>query len=124
MLQKIQKLEKRRQDIISEMFSINEMVWGSFCLIHVKCGKKYCKCNTGKLHPHHRMSWRENGKSISRAVPKEEHEWIEEMTGNYRKFRELRKQLIEIEDNIKSFLDTYEEGVVKKTRKGKSYLVI
>lgn len=122
MLKKIQTLEKTRQGVISELLAMKKMVWGSFCLIHVKCGKKYCQCSMGKLHPHRRMSWRENGKSISRAVPKEEHEWIEEMTGNYRKFRELRRKLQGIDEDINTLLDTYEEGVVKKTRKGKLYL--
>jgi len=124
MFKKIQSLENKRQKVISELSKIKRMVWGSFCLIHVKCGRKECKCNRGELHPHQRMSWRENGKGISRAVPKEEYEWIDEMTGNYRKFRELRRELNQIDEEIKTILDSYEETVVKKTRKGKSYLEI
>ena len=125
MLKKIKSLEKNRQEVFSEMLSMKKMVWGSFCLIYVKCGKKYCQCAAGeKLHPHRRMSWRENGKGISRAVPKEEYEWIEQMTDNYKKFRELRRQLNEIDEQMKSLLDVYEEEIVKKTRKGKLYLDI
>lgn len=124
MLSKIKALEKKRLNLCSELLSIKKMVWGSFCLIYVKCGNKNCQCATGKLHPHQRMSWRENGKAISRAVPKEEHEWIEEMTGNYRRFRELRRELNEINEKMNSLLDAYEETVVKKTRKGKQYLKI
>ena len=122
MVKKIQSLEKKRQKVLSELFLMKEMVWGSFCLIHVKCGKKYCQCATGKLHPHRRMSWRENGKALSRAVPKDEYEWIDEMTGNYRRFRELRRELNEINEEMNTLLDGYEEIVVKKTRKGKAYL--
>lgn len=124
MFKKIKLLEKKHQDVLSELASMKKMVWGSFCLIHVKCGKKYCHCATGKLHPHWRMSWKENGKAISRAVPKEEHPWIEKMTDNYKKFRELRRHLNEINEEIKALLDAYEEHCVKKTRKGKLYLEI
>jgi hypothetical protein len=124
MLRKLRALEKKRQSIMLELLSMNKMVWGSFCLIHVKCGTKGCQCATGKLHPHHRMSWRENGKDLSRAVPKEEYEWIEKMTGNYRKFKQLRKQLKELTGEMNTLLDTYVELVVKKTRKGKEYLEI
>ena len=119
MLRKIQSLERKRLKVLAEIFLVKKMVWGSFCLIHVKCGKKYCQCATGKLHPHWRMSWRENGKAISRAVPKEEYEWIKEMTGNYRRVRELRRELNAINEEMNKRLDQYEEHIVKKTRKGK-----
>lgn len=124
MLKKIQILEKNRQNILSEILSMKKMVWGSFCLIHVKCGNPNCQCAKGKLHPHRRMSWRENGKSISRAVPKEEYAWIEEMTGNYRKVKELRRKLNEIHEEMNTLLDHSDESIVKKTRKGKPYLDI
>ena len=124
MLKNMQVLEKERQEVLSELFSMKKMVWGSFCLIHVKCGKAYCQCAKGKLHPHQRMSWRENGKSISRAVPKEEHAWIEEMTENYRRFKELRRRLNAINEEMNALLDTFEDSVVKKTRKGKVYLEV
>ena len=46
------------------------------------------------------------------------------MTDNYKKFRELRRHLNEINEEIKALLDAYEEHCVKKTRKGKLYLEI
>lgn len=123
-LKKIKNKEERFQELLSKLFGLNSMVWGSFCLIHVKCGNKYCQCKDGKLHPHRRMSWREDGRGLSRAVPKEDYSWIEEMTGNYREFKKLRRELRSIEEEIDVLLDAYEEVVVKKTRKGRPYLEI
>ena len=40
MFEKIQEKEKKRQQLIAELFDLKEMVRGSFCTIHVKCGKK------------------------------------------------------------------------------------
>jgi len=124
MFEKIQEKEKKRQQLIAELFDLKEMVRGSFCTIHVKCGKKNCRCQNGQLHPHKRMSLRENGKSFSRAVPKEEYEWIMAMTGHYRRFQELRKEIDALEQEAKSLLDSYETQVVNQTKKGKSYLSI
>ena len=70
------------------------------------------------------MSWREDGKGLSRAVPKEEYDWIEEMTENYRTFKKIRRELRDLEKELELLLDTYEEIVVKKTRQGKAYLEI
>jgi len=124
MFEKIQEMEKKRQQLMLELFGLREMVRGSFCTIHVKCGKKYCRCQNGQLHPHQRMSLRENGKSFSRAVPKEEYEWIATMTGNYRRFQKLRKEIDALEEETKRLLDSYETHVVNQTKKGKSYLSV
>jgi hypothetical protein len=118
------KLEKKRQKLITKLFSIKEMVQGSFCLIHVRCGKKRCQCNQGKLHPHYRMSMRRNGKQLSRAVPKEEHAWIAEMTDNYREYRRILKALNVIEQEAKELLNMHEQELIQKSSKDKSYLVI
>jgi hypothetical protein len=119
---KVLELEKRRQQLVAELFSIAEMVQGSFCLIHVRCGKPHCRCNQGELHPHYRMSMRRNDKQVSRAVPKEEHVWIARATENYQKYRQIRKMLNALEEKIKSLLGVHEEKLVEKSSKGKSYL--
>ena len=124
MLKKIHALEKKRQKILEEVLSTKKMVWGSFCLIHVKCGNPNCRCARGELHPHQRMSWRENGRGISRAVPKEEYAWIEEMTENYKNVRELRRALNTLNEEMNALLDQLEEHIVKKTRKGRVYLEV
>jgi len=121
-LKKIQEKEMRRREFISLLLENKKMVKGSFCQIFVKCGKKNCWCVNGKGHSHWRMSLREQGKSFSRAVPIEEYEWIKEMTGNYRIFKKMRKQLVKLEKEIQILLDRYENACVNQSKKGKSYL--
>ncbi len=120
--QKIQEKENKRQKLLSSLLENKEMVRGSFCQIFVKCGRATCWCTKGKGHPHKRMSLREGGKNFSRAVPKEDHVWVEEMTNNFREYREKRRQLGKLENEIRKLLDQLEEKCVKKTKKGKSYL--
>jgi hypothetical protein len=120
-IKKIQILEKKRLKTISNILVERKMVRGSFCEIHIKCGKN-CRCNNGQGHTHKRMSLRENGKSFSRAVPREEYEWIQEMTDNYREYRALRRQLAKTDEEISSLLDQYESAIVERYKKGKAYL--
>lgn len=121
-LKKIKENEKQRQRLISHLTNGRPMVKGSFCQIHVKCGKKNCHCNTGKGHSHWRMSLKENGVQFSRAVPAEEYEWVSKTTASYREFKNLRKQLQEIENRCKKLLDLYEGICLKQSKKGKKYL--
>lgn len=121
-LRKIEENEKKRQELILHLTDGTAMVKGSFCQIHVKCGKKNCHCNKGKGHSHWRMSLKENGMQFSRAVPSEDYEWVSTMTANYREFKNLRKQLQKIENKSKKLLDLYESSCLKQSKKGKKYL--
>jgi hypothetical protein len=123
-LQKIQLIEKERQELISQLSIDWQMVKGSFCQIFVKCGRKACWCYQEKGHPHKRMSLHEYGKNYSRAVPAEDYEWVEKMTTNYRRYRLIRRQLSKLENEIKRLIDQHEEKILKKTKKGKTYLEI
>lgn len=123
-MKKILRKEKERQDLITELMSFEKMVQGSFCCIHVKCGKNYCACNKGKLHPHWRMSISRDGQSYSRAVPKEDYVWIKEMTENYKNFRNIRRKINKLDREIMKLINEYEKKLTKKTIKGKEYLKV
>lgn len=118
---KVLSLERKRQNLISQVLVDREMVRGSFCEIRFKC-KKTCNCNEGRGHTHKRMSLREQGKSYSRAVPREDYEWIQKMTDNFREYRNIRKELAKLDKGIHELLNQYEDGVVAKYKKGKPYL--
>lgn len=120
--EKLLILEKRRRELLEELFSITEMVQGSFCLIYVKCGRASCRCNRGQLHPHYRMSMRREGKQLSRAVPKEERTWITEATDNYRRYRRIMKAIKVVEAQIGELLKRHEIELIRKSSKNKRYL--
>jgi hypothetical protein len=120
--EKLLILEKKRQELIEELFLITEMVQGSFCLIHVKCGNDYCRCNHGQLHPHYRMSMRRDGKQLSRAVPKEEHGWITGVTNNFRQYRRIVRAIKVIEKKIMDLIEKHAKELVLKSSKNKPYL--
>jgi hypothetical protein len=69
------------------------------------------------------MSMRRNGKQVSRAVPKEKHTWIAEMTNNFREYCKILKELNVIEDETKKLLNMHGKELIQKSSKDKPYLM-
>jgi hypothetical protein len=122
---RIKNAEKKRQSIISTLLDASSMLRGSYALVHTKCGRDNCWCNQEeKGHPHSRITWSEQGQGVTRKVPSEDIAWIQEVTSNYKEFRRLRRELLQLEDQIKMLFDAFEDDLIRKTRKGKSYLEV
>lgn len=122
---KIQRLEHHRARVVSELLKVRVMLRGSFTVVHTKCGKPNCWCmDQKKGHPHARLTWSEQGRPVTRKVPRDNISWIRDVTDAYRRFRLLRRQLNRLEVEIKQLLDEIEKTVTKETRKGKDFLTV
>ena len=64
---------------------------------------KLCVMGQGKEGPYYNLQCRENGKSVSRYVPRDHVEAVKENTRNHRKFRRL--------------VDQYAQEIITRTRK-------
>ena len=68
-----------------------------------KCGKPYCRC-TQPEHPGHGPSWmltrKVDSKTRTRNVPQQALEQTHRQMKEYRRFRDLVKQMIEINDAL------------------------
>ena len=60
---------------------------------------------------------------ITRKVPSVELSRIRNLTENYRRFRALRRCLMEINTQIKQILDNYETAMFNAIREGLPFLV-
>lgn len=118
----LNKLLERKNNIISQLLNTKIMFRGSLVHVHTKCGKDNCHCKNGKGHPHTRVSWRENGKNVTRKAPKQHLDWIKKMIDNYQKFRTLRKELKDINSKIKQILDCLQTELINKARKDEIFL--
>ena len=119
----IQMLEKKRESYLNELLKISNMVRGSYKESFCRCGKPNCWCSDKKSkgHSSHRISWTKNSKSKTKSIPKEEVEWIKEMTGNYRRYRKIRSKLQILNNDLKILLDNLEEEIIMHTEKLKNY---
>ena len=118
----IKSKELKRQQLISTLLDINKMIRGSYSVVSTKCGKPNCWCIEGDGHQHARITWTEKGKGNTRAVPNEDDQWLTDMTETYRNFRKLRQDLAALEFDMKNYLNTLEQEIINKTRKGRLYL--
>lgn len=109
--------------LLKELRDVQYMVRGTYCSNYRRCGKPNCWCSKeGMGHPYHRITWSKNAKLGSMVIPKEDVEWIKEMTRNYREFRQLRAKLRLKTNEFKKILDTLEEEIIAKTKKRRDYL--
>lgn len=120
--QQLKQLQKHRDQLLKDAFAVNLMIPGSFNEVYRKCGKPNCWCRDQSGHPLKRITWSEKGVVKSKAIPEQDVEWIEKATSNYREFRRKRRQILELEKNLKAILDAHEEEVVKKSRMLRDYL--
>jgi hypothetical protein len=121
-LDRIKELEKQRTRIVKQILSIHLMLPGAYKQVYCKCGKPNCWCNKKGGHLFRRITWSENGRSRTKAIPKEDINWIQELTGNYREFQKKRRQIKELEGILKDLLVEHSRAVIEKSRQLRDYL--
>lgn len=119
---RLKKIEKQRTLLLSEFELISHMIRGTYVETHRKCGKSTCWCvKEIKGHPSYQISWTKDAKSRSKSIPREDSNWIKEMTSNYRKWRTTRSSIRKLEDELRILIDKLEDDIIKKTEKLKKY---
>jgi hypothetical protein len=110
--------------LVTEMTNVSVMVGASFGIAYRKCGKATCRCNSdeSKRHPVLRITFTENRKSKSRAIPKKDEQWVKEVTDNYRNFRQNFQQLRICENKLNDLLNQFEKSTKEKTKILRNYL--
>ena len=120
--ERIKHLQRRRYQLLREMLAFHLMIPGAFKEVYRKCGKQNCWCLDQPGHLLRRITWSEQGLSRSKAIPEQDVAWIERATSNYREYRSKRREILELEKNLKSLLDAHEKEVVRKSRLLRDYL--
>ncbi|GBE02660.1 hypothetical protein BMS3Bbin06_00497 [bacterium BMS3Bbin06] len=116
------KLETEKSRLIRQLKTIKKMIRGTYVQTHRKCGKPNCRCaKEVEGHPSYQISWTKDGRSRSKAIPKEDIPWIKEMTGNYKQWRTLRSKIRKLTDEERKLLDLEEEKLIQKTENLRNY---
>ncbi len=121
-LDRIKELEKQRTRILKQILSIGSMLPGAYKEVYCKCGKPNCWCNKKGGHLFRRITWSENGRSRTKAIPEEDISWIQELTGNYREFQRKRRRIKELEGLLKDLLGDHATTAIEKSRQSRDYL--
>jgi hypothetical protein len=120
----IKKTVREIEQIVTEMIAVSQMIGGSFGSTYRKCGKANCWCSEKhqKGHPCLRITYTENRTSRTKAIPKEDKEWIKERTDTYRNFRKNFQKLRQREKKLHELLNQFEKEVKTNTSQLKPYL--
>lgn len=122
-INQIKKLEKERSQIINELLDYKDMIPGAYNEVFCKCGKDNCWCKQeNKGHLFRRITWSENRRSMTKAIPEDDVSWIKNVTQNYRLFKEKLKRIKNIENQINKLLNDLSKSIIANTRKLKDYL--
>ena len=99
----IEELERRRDELRNQLARIRDMRQGSLVGRYRQCGKPSCHCAHEKESAHG-PSWSltraVGGKTITRIIPADAVEQTREQIAEYHKFRELTRELIEINERL------------------------
>lgn len=116
-------MNRRQGELLEEILKLRPILRGSFSRVHTRCGKANCWCaESPKGHRHERITWSQGGTLSTRKVPPEQVDRIVTLTDNYRQFRALRRQLVELDDAIRKVLDQYEKAMLDQARKPLGFL--
>lgn len=121
-LNRIKKLEKQRSRILKQISAFRSMLPGAYREVYCKCGKPNCWCYKKGGHLFRRITWSENSRSRTKAIPEKDINWIKELTENYREFQKKRRQIKELEGILNELIGEYAKAVIKKSRRQRDYL--
>ena len=101
--------EHQRQ--LDEMLPLRQLVKGSVYLLQTRCGKPSCHCasDQGPLHSSTVLSWSEHGKTRLRTLPPGERVRFQQLTENYRRFRQARAALVKLQRRMLAAIDQLEK---------------
>ena len=120
---RLRNLLRRQRHLLVRLAAAPPLVRGSFARVHTRCGKPTCWCAQAAAgHPHARITWSQNGRLVTRKVPREFIPRVAAWTGNYRRVRAARKQLQRLHAQIVDLLQQQERAVLDRTRETLPFL--
>ena len=101
--------EHQRQ--LDEMLPLRQLVKGSVYELKTRCGKPTCHCasDPGPLHASTVLSWSEHGKTRLRTLPPGERARCQQLTEDYRRFRQARAALVKLQRRMLATIDRLEK---------------
>ena len=112
----MEKLEKTREGILTQISSLGDLRRGSLAVRYVPCGKNGCHCTKpgSKGHgPKYSLTWKIKGKTKTKYFPYVQAELVQTQIENRKQFSLLCQELLEVNEKICDL--RLEEKVTEKT---------
>jgi len=107
----LQSLLAEHQRQLDVLLPLRQLVKGSVYELHTRCGKPSCHCASeeGPFHSSTVLSWSEHGKTRLRTLPPGERARCQQLTENYRRFRQARAALVKLQRRMLATIDRLEK---------------
>ena len=97
----IDRLRKKRIEILKEIRRIGPFLEGSLCATTKRCGNPRCRCaKQGPIHETILLTWKEDGTTHTLYVPKDLREEVEKLVGEYSLLKEHIKLMSRTQRDI------------------------
>lgn len=93
-------LQARRDARIKELANAKPMIQGSLCKVGTRCGNPNCRCARGEKHTAHILTRKVRGKTRTNYVPVGMLEEVEAWAREYRRVKELMKEISQLNEQI------------------------
>jgi len=95
------ELESRRRELIRQIKRLGPWIEGTLVSTSRWCGKPTCACHReGAKHPVVFITWKQAGKTVSLYVPRKHESEVKVWAENYKKLKDLIRQVSEIQKQI------------------------
>lgn len=98
---------------LDDLLPLRQLVKGSVYQLQTRCGKPSCHCaaQEGPLHSSTVLSWSEHGQTRLRTLPPGQRARCQELTENYRRFRQARATLVKLQRRMLATIDRLEKAL-------------
>ncbi len=96
---------------LHQLLPLRQLVKGSVYELQTRCGKASCHCasDQGPLHTSPVLSWSEKGTTRLRTLPPGERARYQQLTEDYRRFRQARAALVKLHRRMLVTIDRLEK---------------
>jgi hypothetical protein len=99
----LEELERRQGELKAQLSNVQDMRRGSLVARYRKCGKARCCC-ANEHHAGHgpslSLTWQDEGKTRTKIIPVEAAERTKAQIAEFRRFRRLCRELVEVSERI------------------------
>lgn len=117
--QQLHRWREQRQRLEDEVLRLSQavLVRGSLVLMYKACNKGGCRCTRGELHgPFWYLSWSEGGRTRMYFVKAAGQGRVREAARRYRRWRQLRAQLVKLQRQILVGVDALEAAARRRVQ--------
>ncbi len=92
------QLQAKRRSLLHQIHNLGPWIEGTLVITARKCGKDNCACHRqGPKHPVLFVTWKEAGKTVSLYIPRQLEAEVKQWTENYKRLKELIRQVSEVQ---------------------------